>query len=191
MSWAKRFIPAKNSSLASKSVSSGEGFAIEADPTQLREIKELLENLPENIRKNAMNGAMKRSAKRVQDRAKAILEAATGVDSTGRLARNIIIKKKDGKYKGKFFKRTVGVPRGKSRKDPDGAFYAHFVEYGHRIVGPTKKDTGKKVPAVHFLLKGLEQTNPINVADFQRVVREEVDKRVKRIPKAKRAALGL
>lgn len=163
--------------------SKGEGFSVELDPKQFNELRGLMEDLPRNVRKNAMNAATRKGAQRILERAQTILRESGAVDS-GRLISSLKVRKRDGKYGDSFFKRTIGVSLGKKRGDLSGAYYALFVEYGHRVVTPGGRYAGKNVPAVHFLRGALEETYRRNVHEFSVMIQREFESRARKLSKA-------
>lgn len=165
-------------------------FDMELDPLQTKALLDFFRKLPYNIQKNAFKAATKRAAERARDKSEQILELLDKVD-TGRLVEALKVKNRGQKYGGNFQKFTVGVSLGKSRKDKAGAYYAPFIEYGHRVVTRSGVDTGKKIEPTHFLYYGLRDTSKKSIQDFQAVLMMELEKRARRLPKAKRQSLGI
>jgi len=167
------------------------GFSITMDKVQLDALQSMLKKLPGNIGVNALRAAMKTALKTTENRSAALLGEFSRVD-TGRLRRNVKARmRRTSRYGKGFVKGTVGVKSGKSRKDPNGAFYAPFIEFGHKITTRHKAFSGKSVAAAPFLSEGLRKTTRINVLEFATNVRAEIDKRVKRLPKSKLKGLDL
>lgn len=170
-------------------INKGGGFSLEMDKQSLSELRLLFRTLPDNIGRNALRAALKISAERTKEQAQNILLQQGAVD-TGRLAMAIKSKIKAQKYGNNFYKATVGVATGKKRNDPTGAWYAGFVEFGHIIVGKDFSVHGS-VPPRPFLVPGLERTTPRNVAEFAFNVKKEIEKRVSRMSKKRRASYGV
>jgi HK97 gp10 family phage protein len=124
-----------------------------------------------------MRNVVQASAKKVEGASK----AAAKYD-TGKL--HDLIKAKRRRATKTFFKSTVGVSRGErvkgvkhaGRNDPNGAYYAGFVEFG------TSKQPGKS-----FLRAPLEQLTPTLINDFEDSLNKEIEKALARFNK-KRAA---
>lgn len=170
-------------------INKGGGFSMAMDKQSLSELSKLFKTLPDNIGRNALRAAIKTSANRTKEHAQNILLRIGAVD-TGRLAMAVQSKIKSQRYGNNFYKATVGVATGKKRNDPTGAYYAGFVEFGHAIVGRNFSVHGS-VPARPFLVPGLEETTPKNISDFASNVKKEIDKRVARMSKQKRASYGV
>lgn len=168
---------------------SEKNFGMEVDKQSLNQLRELFRTLPDNIGKNALRSAMRTSANRTKEYSKAILQREGAVD-TGRLMHAINAKIKAQKYGNNFYKATVGVATGKKRDDMSGAYYAAFVEFGHAIVGKNFSVNGS-VPARPFLVPGLKLSTPKNVRTFSTEVRKEIEKRVARMSKKRRAQYGV
>lgn len=143
---------------------------IEVTILGLKELIEEFRDLPGNVTKNAFRTTVQKSAKKVE----AASKAAVPVD-TGKLRNLIKAKKRRGTKN--FTKSTVGVPRGESRKDQSGAFYAGFVEFG----------TSKQSPR-SFLRAPLEQLTPSLVNDFNDSFRQELAAAMARYNKRKSKA---
>jgi len=88
------------------------------------------------------------------------------------------------KYEPWLWKQSVTVNVGKKRDD--GAFYWRMVEYGHRIYGIDGKPTGRSVPPMGYAVAGLKNVQSQIVNNLGSRAREELHKRWKRLPKAKR-----
>jgi HK97 gp10 family phage protein len=137
----------------------------------LDELLQELKDLPENVKANAVRNNVQRGAKKVEDIAKRL-----ALQDSGKLASLIKAKRRRTRFPN-FFKSTVGVPKGTAikgvkhsgRKDPKGAFYAGFVEFG----------TVKQAPQP-FLRPALEQKSPEIVSDFTGDLRKEINAAAKR-----------
>ncbi len=162
---------------------------IDIDKAQWDRILQLFKELPRDIGRNALRAAIKSSSERTLAQCRTELFMRGGV-RTGRLAAAIRNRVKSQTYNDTFFKATVGVPMGKKRDDETGAYYARFVEFGHAIVDRSNRVHGH-VPAVPFLSMGLENSSKANIAEFAKNVKIELEKRVNRLPKAKRVTVSI
>lgn len=159
-------------------------LGMEIDKAAWDAVKKELKEIPLHIAKNALRAAIKNSAERTRSKSAALLAMGGAVD-TGRLREAIKAKVKSNRYGNNFFKATVGVAKGKKRDDKGGAYYAGFVEFGHAIVGKDFSVHGS-IPAIPFLRNGLQETSADNVKEFASKVKAEIDKRMKRLPKARK-----
>lgn len=144
------------------------------------ELVKELRDLPDNVKVNGIRKVLKNSAIQVRDRAKALVRTDTGKLQS-------LIQEKRPRTKSKnFFKHTIGVPKGEAikgqknsgRKDPKGAFYAPFIEFGT-----------SRIPEKSYLRQALEEKTPGTVGGIVDNVRTEVNKSAarhnKRIAKRK------
>lgn len=83
---------------------------------------------------------------------------------TGRLIRSMRIRNVT-KYRPYFWKAAIGSYRGKTKDDPNGAYYAHMVEYGHKVI-INKRNYGD-CPPRPFIKAGLDAVQGKIIAQFQ------------------------
>lgn len=158
------------------------------DRVQFERVMAVMRRLPENIGRNALSAAMRTSVRTVENRSKGLL-GEYGRIRTGRLRDLVKGKVKNTRrYGSSFHKGTVGVPAGRSKADRNGAYYAPFVEFGHKVITKNFKDTGATVAAAPFLSEGLHKTQRVIIYEFTGNIKHELEKRIARLPKAKKAA---
>lgn len=154
---------------------------------------ETCKKLAPEVGQNAFNAAIRSGAKKIEARVKANINTMSSTmqgdtvyhrKRTGRLIKSIKIKHVR-KYNPYFWKAFIYSDPGKTRNDPEGAFYAHFVEFGHRLF-MNGKDTGRMIPPRPFLKRGLEQSEGEVIAMFSQEASAALEKAWKRLPKAVR-----
>lgn len=134
-------------------------FTLEGFDSLMEELKDL----PDNVKRNGIQNAFKRDSKKIEDDAKRLVRT-----ETGRL--QSLIKAKQRRTKSKnFFKYTIGVPRGKNRKDRLGAFYAPFIEFGT-----------SRIPEKSYLRHSLESNADGTVSSIVSNLKTEINKAASR-----------
>lgn len=122
------------------------------------ELVEELKNLPDNVKRNGINNVLNKDSKVIEARAKSLVRADTGK------LQSLIKAKKRRTRSNNFFKYTIGVPRGSDRKDPKGAFYSPFIEFGT-----------SRIPEKSYLRASLEETAPGTTASIISNVKKEIN----------------
>jgi HK97 gp10 family phage protein len=126
-------------------------------------LKEELQSLPDNVKRNGIQNAFKRDSKKIEDDAKRLVRT-----ETGRLQSLITARQRRTKSKN-FFKYTIGVPKGKDRKDRSGAFYAPFIEFGT-----------SRIPEKSYLRHSLESNASGTVSSIVSNLKTEINKAASR-----------
>lgn len=170
-------------------------IGVEIDSTQFKSLIQLCNKMGAEVGQKAFRKAMKSGSEKIQAQVQSeipegALEQAffepTESDwkfkakkRSGRLKRSIKIKTTT-KYQPFFWKSQVVSNPGSSREDPNGAYYAFMVEYGHRIFFPVwnhlknkwvAEDTGKKMPANPFMERAAKAAEPKIRAEFESEVK--------------------
>lgn len=157
----------------------------------LEELISEIKELPKNIGLNALRSAVRASAVRVKKRAQQNTDLMF-IDPTGRLKKAIKAKGRKGYLARRgFFLASAYVPIGETRGDVGGAYYAHMVEYGHRLVrarSNKKKGYGVAINGNYgsvapkpFLRNALRQEAPSILNEFSSNIRAEVEKRISKL----------
>lgn len=137
----------------------------------------LAKELPAEIGQKAFRQSIHEGLNKVRGSMEGTIDAKTE-NPTGNL-RASLRKKINKKYEPNFWHGSVAVKVGKKRAD--GAYYWHMVEYGHRIVGPTKRDTGMRVPAMRFAIGAFEANKDRIKSDFAIRARQRLERAVKKL----------
>lgn len=168
-------------------------FEFTFDLNQWKTFFETVQELPANVGQNAFKAAMRRGLERIQWSAKSELGMKTSGSpyTTGRLMNAIKIKQ-TSKYQPYFWKGSVYIPEGKTREDKSGAYYAHMVEFGHKLTKTTKSGSFKKkvvvrnIPPYSFMRNGIKLAEDHVIQNFRRNAMIEIEKRWNRLPVAQR-----
>jgi hypothetical protein len=176
-------------------------FGMHFDPAQWNELVKVLEELPANVGQNAMVAALKNGGERIQKSAQSVLASSrqkpprakgsrtkiskliaseTGL-STSLLSKSIKVRAVK-KYQPNFFKVTIGVKINRSGTRQSESYYAHMIEFGHRIFDFHGKDTGRRYPAMGYMTKAFNMNLEKNKNELFHSIINELEKRWKRIP---------
>lgn len=183
-------------------------FNMAFDANQWKQLEEVLKALPGNVGQNAMVAALKSGGERIKKTAQNILASERKLPPRTRAGRSGIAKKiatESGisgsllsksikvhaikKYQPNFFKVMVGVKINRSGTRKTEAYYAHMIEFGHRIVTPDGRDTGRRYPAMGYMTKAFSMNLARNEYELFDSIVDELEKRWKRIPNKSRPQL--
>jgi len=160
---------------------------IRIDERQWQEFIRQARQLAPEIGQRAFNATLNKGAETLLGSIRKELENRAA-DPTGRLSA-ALVKTSRRKYQPMFWLSGVGVNTGRKRDDTDGAYYWHMIEYGHRVVGPTKRDTGRRVAGLGFTLAAFHREADGIAREMTGRAKEELVKRWKRMPKSTRPDL--
>lgn len=183
-------------------------FGLEFDIRQWSELEKFLEEIPGNVGQNAMVEAMRKGGELIQKSAQNILamsrlepprsragrsSLAKGMAEAAGISGSLLSKNikvhVTKKYQPYFFKVMIGIKIDKKGTRKTEPYYAHMIEFGHRIVGRDGKDTGKRYPAMGFMTQAFSLNQPIVQAQMFSSIVNELEKRWKRIPSKSRPQL--
>lgn len=151
-------------------------ISLNVDKKELAEIINTLNEIGAEVGQKAFASAMNKASKDIK--AALITEMdATVQEPTGRLARALRVRSVS-KYRPIFWKNTIGFKTGKSRKDLSGAYYAHMVEYGHRIFTGgrgKRKSTGRIFKGTGFILRAANASANSVASTFKSAVKTKIE----------------
>lgn len=132
------------------------GFAI--DQNEWKEFIKMANDLPAKVGQQAFSVAVNDGVDKILTSMRSII-SNSAENETGLLSKSLNRRRKR-KYEPMFWHGSVAISVGKKRGD--GAYYWHMVEYGHRIVTASRRDTGGRTRAMRFAISAFEQ-NKISV----------------------------
>lgn len=151
-------------------------FGFQIDKDEWAQIVALANEMPAMVGQKAFNTSINEGLDEIQASMERNINNSA-MNETPILSRSLF-KKRKKKYEPSFWHGAVAVRVGKKRGD--GAFYWNIVEQGHRVVGPTKRDTGKRVEAMRYAINAYESHKNSVTMQIARRTKSILDKKWKK-----------